>query len=259
MGKTEMGRRVLRERYGVWLGDVAWPEVMHRLKDSAIAVLPIGAGAKEHGQHLPMSADHLQARWLADQLTQMADVVVWPVVTYGYYPAFSDYPGSVTLTADTFDRLISEILASILGSGAHRVLLLNTGISTIEPLTQICARPAHRERVRLANVYEGEQYRATASRVRQEARGGHAGELETSILLAIAPESVHLYKAEAWESERMGPGPLRRLDKHHANYSPTGVFGNPTLATRATGELLLQAMLQDLALIFDKKMGAAAG
>jgi len=254
-----MGRRNLRERFGVWLGDVAWPEVMHRLNAGAVAVLPIGAAAKEHGTHLPMSADYLQARWLADQLTQMADIVVWPVVTYGYYPAFSDYPGSVTLTAETFDRLVSEILAGILGSGAKRVLLLNTGISTIEPLTHICTRPAHRARTRLANVYEGEQYRATAARLRQELRGGHAGELETSIMLAIAPESVHLYKANPWSSERMGPGPLRRTDEHHANYSPAGVFGDPTLATREKGEMLLQAMLQDLALIFDKKMGVVAG
>ena len=254
-----MGRRNLRERFGVWLGDVAWPDVANRLDGGAVAVLPIGAGAKEHGTHIPMSADQLQARWLADQLTQMADIVVWPVVTYGYYPAFADYPGSITLTAETFGRMVSEILAGILGSGAKRVLIINTGISTIEPLTDICSRPGHREHVRLANVYDGEQYRATAHRLRQEPRGGHAGELETSIMLAIAPESVHLYKAEPWTSERMGPGPLRRADADDANYSPSGAYGDPTLATREKGEVLLQAMLQDLALIFDKKMGVATG
>ena len=73
---------------------LTWDEVARRLENGAPAILPIGAAAKEHGFHLPMNTDRIQAEWLAARLADRVDALIWPTVVYGYYPAFTDYAGS---------------------------------------------------------------------------------------------------------------------------------------------------------------------
>lgn len=215
------------------------------LNAGAVAVLPIGAGAKQHGPHLPMNTDYLQAQWLAARLVGSAHVIVWPTLAYGYYPAFIDYPGSCSLPRHIFEQTVNALINTILSAGAQRLLIINTGISTIAPLeavTQHCVAP---RRLRLANVYCGSHYRAVEQRLGQQTRGGHGDESETSIMLAIAPELVRMERAVTW-TRPMVKGPFQRRDPTGPNYSPSGLYGDPCLASRDKGEQLLQGMLQDL-------------
>ena len=184
---------------GIQLADAAWPEVGTRLAAGATAVLPVGAASKEHGRHLPMSTDYLQAQWLSSVLVQRAAVVVWPTVAYGHYPAFVDYPGSCNLSSATFRAMITELLEDIRRAGASRAAILNTGISTIRPLEQVVAKVQGFRGLRLINVYAGKNYLSVAAECEQQARGGHADESETSIMLAIAPEKVDMVRAERWD------------------------------------------------------------
>jgi creatinine amidohydrolase len=231
---------------GAWIEDLTWPEIEARLASGARAVLPIGAESKEHGRHLPLSADACQAKWLCARLAERAHVLIWPLLGYGYYPAFVDYPGSSTLSQETFERVVADILSCIAASGARSVLVVNTGISTIAPLESVVRSLSSDTAVALAHVYRGARYMEVERRIREQPRGGHADEMETSILLAIAPERVDMTKARRWTSESMGRGKFVRGDSQHRNYCPDGVFGDPTLATREKGEQLLAAMLEDL-------------
>lgn len=231
---------------GAFTAQLSWTEVEQRVHAAAIAVLPIGAACKEHGLHLPMHADLLQAEWLAWALVQRANVLVWPTVTYGYYPAFTNYPGSVSLSAETFQRMVREILSGIQRTGVHTVLLLNTGISTIVPLQAVADAMPKEMHIKLANVYEGPRYRSEAEAIEEQSYGGHADELETSILLAIARQYVNLEKADAWTPTAMtASGPFSR-DPSNPRFSPTGVWGDPTLASEEKGRRLLSAMVDDL-------------
>jgi len=232
---------------GAFAAHLSWPEVEQRIQAGAIAVLPVGAACKAHGPHLPMNTDLLQADWLAAALVQRADVLVWPAVTYGYYPAFTDYPGSVSLTRATFQQMVQEILGEIRRAGARAVLLLNTGISTIEPLQAAADNLPGELRIELANVYAGPRCRSVTKAIEEQPRGGHADELETSILLVIARERVALDKAQAWITPAVAAsGPFSRSDPDNPRYSPAGVWGDPTLASEDKGRRLLAAMLDDL-------------
>ncbi|MGH8711763.1 MAG: creatininase family protein, partial [Burkholderiales bacterium] len=111
---------------GAWVADLSWPKVEERVQSGATAILPVGAAAKEHGRHLPLNTDQLQAEWLAARLIEKANVLVWPTLTYGHYPAFTDYPGSCSLSTATFENLVEETLQSIFGSGIKSALILNT-------------------------------------------------------------------------------------------------------------------------------------
>lgn len=225
-----------------FVADLTWPQVQNFIDASAVAVLPVGAAAKEHGRHLPMMSDFLQAEFLARTLAGRENVLVWPTVGYGHYPAFTDYPGSCTLESATFERLIEEIAQSIFQSNAHSLLLINTGISTIAPLEAVAARST----VALAHVYRGTRYLEAEHKVCLQQRGGHGDEAETSIMLAIAPDRVRMKLAKPWENANMRHGKFVRADSSHPNYSPDGIYGNPTLATREKGEQLLEAMVDDL-------------
>src|SRR6187402_3538813 len=106
-----------------------WDEVARRIDDGAAAILPVGAAAKEHGFHLPLNTDRLQAEWLASQLAERFDALIWPTLTYGYYPAFVAYAGSSSLSAATFEAVVQEIATGILDQGCRKLIVLNTGIS----------------------------------------------------------------------------------------------------------------------------------
>lgn len=232
---------------GARIADLSWPEIEQRIGHGATAVLPIGAAAKEHGLHLPMATDYWQAEWLAESLIETYDVLVWPTISYGYYPAFTDFPGSCTTSQATFESLIAEVIDCISTAGSGELLIVNTGISTIPSLERRVAAGTARISTHLAHVYRGPRYLEVEHAIGQQARGGHADELETSIMLAIAPGRVALDIARPWISATMAAGKLVRADPTHANFAPDGVFGDPTLATREKGEQLLDAMLADLA------------
>ena len=230
---------------GLRVADVSWPEVANRAERGAVGVLPVGAASKQHGRHLPMNTDWLQAEWLVTQLVRRAEVLVWPTLAYGYYPAFTDYPGSTSLSEATFAATVGELLRDIGRAGVTRCLILNTGVSTTRPLGVAVGRTGSFDDVRLANVYSGPRFRAVEAAVCGQPRGGHADEIETSILLAIKPQAVDMSRAEPWAGCEIH-GRFSRSDPGSPNYSPSGVFGDPTLATAEKGVRLLQAMLGDV-------------
>lgn len=223
-----------------------WDQVGSRIANGASAILPVGAGAKEHGFHLPMNTDRIQAEALAARLADRIDALIWPTVSYGYYPAFSEYPGSCSLSPTTFEAMIGEIVAALLAYGCKAVFVLDTGHSTIAPVERALARLASEKACHL-KIHDGPSYRTAAERIAQQNVGSHADELETSRMLALAPDTVDMARAKASPAvERETPGPLTPFDPASPNYSPSGSFGDPTVATRAKGELLLAAMLDDL-------------
>jgi creatinine amidohydrolase/Fe(II)-dependent formamide hydrolase-like protein len=223
-----------------------WDEVARRIGDGAVAILPIGAAAKQHGFHLPLNTDRIQAEWLAGRMAQKIDALIWPTLTYGHYPAFTEYAGSSSLSISTFEALVREVAGQILDSGCSRLLVLNTGISTLAPVDRALARLAS-DRVKHLWIHGGPRYPRAARQLAEQSHGSHADELETSLMLALAPHLVDMTRAEASPAlKQETPGALTPSDPKSPNYSRSGSYGDPTRATAAKGEALLAAMLDDL-------------
>ena len=219
-----------------------WDEVARRIDGGAIAILPIGAAAKQHGLHLPLNTDRIQAEWLAGKIAEKIDALIWPTLTYGHYPAFVEYAGSSSLSISTFEALVREIAGQILGGGCRKLLVLNTGISTLAPVDRALAR-LDGARIRHLWIHDGPRYPRVARQLAEQNHGSHADEMETSLMLAMAPHLVDMTRAEASPTlEQETPGALTPSDPDSPNYS----YGDPTRATLAKGEALLAAMLDDL-------------
>jgi len=223
-----------------------WDDVARRIGDGAAAILPIGAAAKQHGFHLPLNTDRIQAEWFAAKLTERIDALIWPTLSYGYYPAFVESAGSSSLSATTFEAVVRQIAAEILGSGCRKLFVLNTGISTLAPVERALAC-LDNDRVTHLRIYDGSNYRRAAGEIAEQSHGSHADELETSLMLVLAPHLVDMKRAEASPPlKHEAPGPLTPSNPKSPNYSRSGSHGDPTLATRAKGEALLAAILDDL-------------
>jgi creatinine amidohydrolase len=239
-----------------------WDEVARRLVRGAAAILPIGAAAKQHGLHLPLNTDRIQAERLSAKLAERIDALVWPALTYGHYPAFVEYAGSASLSAATFEAMMTEIASGIVPQGSRALFVLDTGISTIAPVGRALAQLDLGNVLHL-KIHDGPRYRRAAAALARQSHGSHADELETSLMLAIAPELVDMSRAEASPAVAQAvPGRLTPTDKASPNYSRSGSFGDPTLATLEKGEALLAAMLDDLteqATSFLAKRSGAAG
>ena len=231
------------------VGELPWDAVAGRLRDGAAAVLPIGAGAKEHGYHLPLATDRIQAEWLAERLADRLvargiDLLAWPCLCYGYYPAFVAYPGSVSLTFDTFTRVVAEIAGGLLAAGARTVFVLDTGISTLPAVGRALATIPRTHHLR---VHDGARYRAVEERLVEQDYGSHADEAETSRMLALRADLVEMARAEPSPGTGpMPPGALTPDDPTSPNFSPSGCVGDPSRATSEKGTLLLEATLADL-------------
>lgn len=226
---------------GLRAADESWVEVEARLAGGAVAVLPVGAAAKEHGPHLPLATDWLTAEALGRALAEEHDVVVFPSIGYGFYPAFVAYPGSTSLPDTTFEETCRAIVADLGRAGARAVLVVNTGVSTIGPIV----RAIEGSRASVVHVYRGGRYLAALARTCEQPRGGHADEAETSVLLHLHPELVDMTRAPTWTRE-MRPGRWSRDDPTSPSYSPSGVYGDATLASADKGAVLFRAMLDDL-------------
>jgi creatinine amidohydrolase len=123
-----------QEIKSVNLEDLTWIEAEKALKQFEVVMIALGARTKEHGPHLLLKNDYIMAEYLKDRVVEEVSVAVLPTLQYGYYPAFLEYPGSVSLQAETFKNVIIDICRSMSGYGIKKFYILNTGVSTLRPL-----------------------------------------------------------------------------------------------------------------------------
>ena len=230
-----------RANPAVLLETLSWDEAEKILTPDAVVVIPLGAESKEHGRHLQLNNDFLMAEYLKKRVLDAApqNVVVAPTINYSFYPAFLEYPGSTSLSIDTARAMITDIIHSLAHYGPRRFYILNTGISTLRPLAQ-AATDLSKDGIvlRYTDLTKDDP---VEKKVRQSG-GTHADEIETSMMLYIAPESVHMKKA-AKDLNADQPGGLTRDPQGKGTYSPTGAWGDPTLATREKGQAVTESLV----------------
>lgn len=227
---------------GILLEKLTWQEAEKVLTPDTVVVIALGAAAKEHGPHLRLQNDWLMAEYLKNRVLRNAAVVVAPTINYHFYPAFVEYPGSTSLRLETARDLVVDIVKGLARFGPRRFYIVNTGVSTVRPLkaaAEVLAGEGIVLRFTDLLVAIGE----VEKKVAKQEGGTHADEIETSMMLYIAPETVDMAKAVKDYHLPKGTGPFRRNPDAPGIYSPTGSWGDPTLATREKGERVTEALV----------------
>ncbi|MFN8582738.1 MAG: creatininase family protein [Gemmatimonadaceae bacterium] len=226
---------------------IPWTEAQALLDSSTIVVIPIGAEAKEHGPQLPLNNDWLLAEYFAKRVAAATKVVLYPTVNYHFYPSFVEYPGSTTLQLGTARDLVVDIVRSIARHGPRRFYVLNTGVSTLRALgPSRDSLTASGLVMRYTDILKvGKE---AEDSVRQQKGGTHADEIETSMMLYMHPEVVHMERAV--DDYHEGAGGLTRDSAAAVRdgkvWSRSGTYGNATLATRAKGKVLVEAQIKGM-------------
>ncbi len=229
----------------VWLENLTWLEAEQLFKQHQLVLIPLGARTKEHGPHLPLNNDWILAEYLTKRVAEKVPVIILPTIQYGYYPSFTEYPGSVTLSLETSKQMIKETCLTLSNYGVKKFYVLNTGISTIKAL-----EPAKQELETLGitmNYTDIREAEKTSTVQLSQEGGTHADESETSMMLYIKPEIVDMSKAVKDYHPLTGSGLTRDPENQSAGvYSKSGIYGDPTLATAEKGEAIVEALVNHI-------------
>jgi creatinine amidohydrolase len=239
----------------------------HGRASQLIAVLPVAA-TEQHGPHLPLSVDTaLVEGVIAAALPHIAAEVpalFLPTQAVGFSPEHAAFAGTLTLKAETIIRLWTDIAESVAAAGVRKLVLLNSHGGQVG-LLDVVARDL---RARLGMlVYsvnwfglpltgpQGEDVNALFS-AHEHRFGIHAGEIETSMMLAMTPQKVDMAQAQNFASTSedrskayaiLGNGKSAKLGWQMQDYNAAGAVGNAAAATPEKGRAVLDAAGRSLA------------
>ncbi len=178
-------------------------------KDTAAII--VAGSFEQHGPHLPLSTDTIIAEAVAWKLAEKTGAAVGPTFPVGVSPEHMGFPGTITLTEETFRRAVSEAAASLRSHGFREVIVVNGHGGNVKALAGIGGKTVNL--TALLKPYD------------------HAGEVETSLMMHLRPELVKT--GEIRKHEFRWPGKWGWKDTRE--YSVSGVLGDPTAATPKKG------------------------
>src|SRR3954469_13696691 len=228
--------------------ELTQPEIAAQLKANPLVILPAGS-VEQHGPHLPTGTDTYAANIIAHGVAEAMDGLVLPATPVGVTPMHMPYEGTITLTPDTYMRVVIETCVSTARHGAKNLLILNWHEGNI-PSLAIAAEALHREHGMTVLTV---QACYVAEELYGHSCGGltHGGEIEALAVLAYRPDLVHLDRIEYSSDPTRG----RKWDKLRRTRAfqpvlrdikticPTGWYGSPEHATVEKG----LKMLNDIA------------
>jgi len=230
------------------------------LDRSTVVVIPFGA-VEQHSLHLPLGTDSIIGEAIARRLEAELpeQVLVLPISWLGCSRHHMDFPGSLTAEIETFIGVGEQLVTSMAEHGFKNFILLNSHGGNINKVTLMAEKLRYRPGPLLKVVAVtywhliGEEIQG----IRETPPGGmgHAGELETSVMLAVRPELVRqdLMEADGPQkrsqfegSDMFAPGsvtvvkPFKQLSQH-------GGIGDPRRASKEKGERIISAIVAKLA------------
>src|ERR1700688_1843128 len=240
--QTRIRRNMLPSRYFV---ELTQPEIAEQLKKNPLVILPAGS-VEQHGPHLPTGTHIFAANVSAHEVAERMDGLVLPGGPLGVTPLHMPFEGTITLTAETFMRVVTETAASTAQHGAKYLLILNWHELNIPPLAR-AAETLHRD-------FGMTVLTVQACFVAEELFGKecngltHGGEIETLAVMAHRPELVHLERIDNSSDHAHGKkmDGLRRTRSYQPvltdvrSIAPTGWYGSPEHATLEKSARMLQ-------------------
>ena len=213
------------------------------LAKSRTVLIPFGS-VEEHGSHLPLSTDTIEAYEVCKKAALAIPLFVAPPVHYGNCRSTSCHPGTISITTATLKMLLKDIVRSLYGhglrnfiaisghaGGAHCMALQEAGEELIAECPDIC----------MAVVTELDLARQEGMAIIETPGDSHAGEIETSRILHTHP---HLVKGSALAEIPCFPAGILVRDKRR--FWPGGVWGDPGKASAEKGKRLEELVVKKL-------------
>ena len=240
--------------------ELTWPEAEEAAQTGIIPVLPVGS-VEQHGPHLPLKTDWFACYSVAEEAARRSNgtLIAMPPIHYGLVPHVMGFPGSITANWITLVDYCLGVTKSLEHHGFKRIIVLN-GHGSNRHLMEVVARRTVLETDALCAVTSwwdllrvDENFEATWRESIFPGGCGHACELETSLLLHLAPETVREDKIEdsvapydrfTWvDLFEAGPVTIPGVGDRKTS---KGVGGEPSRATAAKGKIVFEEAVAQL-------------
>jgi creatinine amidohydrolase len=227
------------------VADLTRDEFASAMREGRWLLLPLGS-TEQHGPHLPLGTDFLYAEAVSLRVAERVNGLVAPGLPYGICRAMRNFPGTVSLSVETFVPLLRELLSEYVRHGARRIgLIAGHAEGAQDAAVREAALPLVEADPALVVLAVGPY--AFLDPIRREAglvgTDGHAGSIETSELLAIAADLVRLDRVPRVTRPRLSR--FLVAARPEAEY-PTGVRGDTSRISRALGERALDHVVAEI-------------
>jgi creatinine amidohydrolase len=231
--------------------NLTMPEFEELRRRTRTVILPLGS-LEEHGPHLPLGTDAFHALELARRVALLREVLVAPPLFYGICRSTREHPGTVSLSGDALRAILKDLgrefyrqglrnLVFISGhaGGTHMAAITEAGEALLEELPGV--------NLAVVNLLDLLREVLIGRTDLVKTKGdGHAGEIETAVMLAAYPHLVQGSATAEWPNF-----PKYILVRDKRSHWPGGVWGDPSPATKNQGENILQAETERLIQVID--------
>lgn len=216
-------------------------EFRRRLRRTRRAIIPVGS-LEQHGAHLPVSTDCLISERIATLVADEVKCFILPVISYGI--SFEHLPMfNVSLSNSTLSDVLCEVCVSLSSQGIKDIIFINGHHGNTGVLQYISQNLDANFRTNLGifaiNYWSG-----------MHRELDHAGEVETSLVLAISPQLVRMDKAEPnmrkLSKSRIAYSTITTIPGSFPKVTGNGVWGDPRSASKEKGETLLKEIVGNL-------------
>lgn len=170
------------------LSNLSWIDAEEKFKKTKLAILPVGS-VEQHGPHIGLGADWIQAWSIAERVGKKTDALVLPVMPYGVSGHHSDFPGVMTLTSATLQKVIFEILTSLNRYGIKRVVFINGHGGNNGAISEAAREARDKYEMICATC---QWWDVLSKPIFGQPAMAHAGYAETAFMLASRPEAVKM-------------------------------------------------------------------
>ncbi len=231
------------------LEEITMPMFAEGLGLTRTVLIPFGS-TEEHGPHLPLATDTLQAHRVCRLLAAQRPVFVAPPIHYGVCRSTGSHPGTVGITTATLRALAIDIVVALYRQGLRNFVLLTGHAGGTHTSTLIDAGEELLERFADTRIAVLTEYMLAAQAGREfiETEGdAHAGEIETSRIMHTHPDLVRGSAPAEYPNF-----PVGILVRDKRRYWPNGVWGDPGRASAAKGEKIEGAVVAALSRLVDE-------
>ena len=214
------------------------PDLRKRIeKKKQIAIIPVGS-IEQHGPHLPISTDSDIVTEIAFRLSEKINGLLLPTISYGisseHFPFFN-----LSVKKSTLSKILDDVCESVIKNGISRILIINGHYGNLDSLRGFEKKNSRRK----IKIFSYWKYMSREF--------DHAGNVETSMMLAIS-KNVNMKKAKkGFDTEGMSKQEISRINKLAQKSFPkvtgNGVWGDPTKSSAKIGREIIKEVVDNLA------------
>ena len=206
-------------------------------KKKQIAIIPVGS-IEQHGPHLPISTDSDIVKEISLQLSDKINGVLLPTINYGisdeHFPFFN-----LSIKKSTLSRILEDICESLIKNGISRILIINGHYGNLDSLKSFERKQKNNRKIKVFSYWKY-----------MDREFDHAGNVETSIMLAIS-KKVNMRKAKkGFQTDGMSKKEISKINKLAQKSFPkvtgNGVWGDPTKSSATLGRKIIKEVVNNL-------------